>query len=129
MSPKILYIEDDPLNRRLVHMILGRIGYRYLDSGTAKDGIRAAEIEQPDLILMDINLPDMDGYAARQLLANNPMTMSIPVIALTANIMHGDRGQALSAGFDGYLAKPVNKIIVRNLVERLIKTAQPSISA
>lgn len=126
MSPKILYIEDDHLNRRLVQMIVARIGYRYLSASTAQEGIKVAEIERPDLILMDLNLPDIDGYDARALLADNPMTIHIPVVALTANIMHGDRAQVMGAGFDGYLAKPVNKIIVRNTVERLLKISQHS---
>lgn len=120
MTPRILYIEDEPLNRRLVQMILARIDYRYLEAANGEEGILLAETERPDLILVDIGLPDMDGYAVLEELRNNVMTAHIPVVALTAHIMNGDRADIMAAGFDGYLAKPVNKIIVRNMIERIL---------
>jgi len=121
MSPRILYIEDEPLNRRLVQTILARVDYRYLEAANGVEGIKIAESERPDLILVDINLPNMNGYEVLRALRNNLMTTHIPIVALTAHIMNGDQRDIMAAGFDGYLAKPVNKIVVRTLIERILR--------
>lgn len=121
MSPRILYIEDEPLNRRLVQTILARVDYRYLEAANGVEGLKIAESERPDLILVDINLPNMNGYEVLRALRNNLMTTHIPVVALTAHIMNGDQRDIMAAGFDGYLAKPVNKIVVRTLIERILR--------
>jgi len=105
----VLHVEDNLTNLRLVQRILAsRSGLTLLDSHTAKQGIELAEAQQPDLILMDINLPDMDGFAALGLLRGNPRTRHIPVVAISANAMTSDIEKGFSAGFEDYLTKPLN---------------------
>lgn len=105
---RILYIEDDPVSRLLVQRVLAAEGYRVLEAEDGLSGIEIARHQHPDLILMDVNIPNMDGYAATMRLKSQPETRDIPVIALTANIMYGDRERALAAGCDGYLPKPID---------------------
>lgn len=109
MPGKILYVEDNPQNMRLVRKILMAAGYEVLEACEGLAGIATAAREQPDLILMDINLPDINGLEATQRLKSSPQVAWIPVIAVTANAMHGDRDYCLAAGCDGYLAKPIMK--------------------
>ncbi len=109
MIEKILYVEDNPLNLRLVRKILCHAGYEVLEAPDGLSGLATAMEEHPDLILMDINLPDIDGLEVTARLKSDPEVESIPVVALTANAMHGDRAHYLSNGCDGYLAKPVIK--------------------
>lgn len=109
MPQKILYVEDNPQNMRLVKKILMSVGYEVLEAVDGLTGVAIAAREQPDLILMDINLPDINGLEATARLKASPQLAWIPVIALTANAMHGDREYCISAGCDGYLAKPVMK--------------------
>jgi len=107
MSAKILYVEDNVLNMRLVRKLLASAGYTVLEAITGEDGVSLAEREHPDLILMDMNLPDIDGLEATRRLKACPTLSRIPVIALTANAMYGDRERFLGLGCDGYIAKPV----------------------
>ena len=104
----ILMVEDNEKNLKLVRDVLQFRGYRTLDAGTAGEGISLAGEHRPDLILMDIQLPDMDGGTALQRLRAEASTAGIPVVALTAQAMAGDRERLLGAGFDGYLTKPIN---------------------
>jgi two-component system, cell cycle response regulator DivK len=104
----ILIVEDNEKNLKLVRDILKFKGYRTLDAKSAEDGIALAESHQPDLILMDIQLPGTDGMTALRQLRDGPRTASIPVVALTAFAMKDDRERFLAAGFDGYLDKPIN---------------------
>ncbi|MCU0513909.1 MAG: response regulator [Anaerolineae bacterium] len=113
---RILYIEDNPLNMRLVRKMLLSDGYTVLEAVDGAGGLAAAEREQPALILVDINLPDVDGLEVVRRLKNNPVTASIPAIALTANVMHGDKTRCLEAGCDGYLAKPVARLEMLNII-------------
>jgi two-component system cell cycle response regulator DivK len=106
---KILYVEDNPQNMRLVKKMLSVGGYEMLEALDGLTGLAVAEREIPDLILMDINLPDIDGTEATARLKANPALKHIPVIALTANAMFGDREKYIAAGCDGYLAKPISK--------------------
>ncbi len=108
---KVLYVEDNEENILLVRRILEAKGYQVLEAGNGMAGIEAAERERPDLVLMDINLPDMDGYAAATKIKNMKGFENIPIIALTANVMKGDRERTLAAGCDGYIPKPID---VRN---------------
>lgn len=105
----ILYVEDNPQNMRLVRKILNHGGHEVLEAPDGKTGIDLTCAHKPDLILMDINLPDIDGLEATARIKSNPDTAQIPVIALTANAMVGDREKALSAGCNGYLPKPISK--------------------
>ncbi len=104
----ILIVEDNEKNLKLVRDVLQFKGYRTLEAGTAGEGLRLAAEHRPDLILMDIQLPDMDGGAALSQLRADPTTAGICVVALTAQAMGGDRQRLLGAGFDGYLTKPIS---------------------
>lgn len=104
----ILIVEDNDKNLKLARDLLQHDGLRTLEAETAAAGIALAEQHVPDLILMDIQLPDMDGVAALVRLRESAATNSIPVVALTAFAMAADRERLLAAGFDGYLAKPID---------------------
>lgn len=104
----ILIVEDNDKNLKLARDLLQHDGFQTLEADTATAGIALAEQHAPDLILMDIQLPDMDGVTALGRLRESATTRSIPVVALTAFAMAADRERLLAAGFDGYLAKPVD---------------------
>lgn len=103
----ILIVEDNLSNMRLVALLLEKAGHRVLQALTATVGVDLARRAGPDLILMDVQLPGMDGLAATRLLKSDPATRGIKVIALTAFAMKGDEERMLSAGCDGYIAKPI----------------------
>jgi two-component system cell cycle response regulator DivK len=107
MAPRVLYIEDSMDNLVLVRRILRAAGFELLEATSAREGIAVAEQQIPDLILMDINMPEMDGLTATAHLRQNPALSHIPIIALTANLMRNVLNQALEAGCDGYIAKPI----------------------
>ena len=104
---KILYIEDNRENRLLVRAVLEAAGYAIVDAEDGLAGIEAAIREEPALILLDINLPGVDGYEIVAILKSFPTLASTPVIALTAYAMQGDRQRTLVAGCDGYIGKPL----------------------
>ena len=110
MTNNILYIEDNPDNTMLVRRALEARGYKLLDAPTGLKGVEIAETENVDLILLDINLPDIDGYeVARRLRANSKRELTtVPIIAVTANALKGDAEKALEAGCDVYMSKPIN---------------------
>lgn len=120
---KILYVEDNPQNMRLVRKILAAAGYEVIEATSGLAGIAAVEQDKPDLVLMDVNLPDINGLEATSRLKAMPEVAHIPIIALTANAMHGDRENCLAAGCDGYLAKPVMKNELLNTVALFLKQA------
>lgn len=104
----ILIIEDHEKNRKLMREILHVKGYRTQEAETAEEGIRVAREAQPALILMDIQLPGMDGFAALEALRADAATRAIPVIAVTASAMSHQRPQILASGFDAYQTKPIS---------------------
>ncbi len=106
--PRIMYVEDDPSASLLVHRILAAEGYEVMEVDDGLAAIELARRAHPDLILMDINLPGIDGYAISTKLKSLPETRHIPIVALTANVIEGDRDRALAAGCDGYIPKPVD---------------------
>jgi two-component system cell cycle response regulator DivK len=110
MGNNVLYIEDNPDNMILVKRALEAHGYRLLQAINGLDGVATAEREDVDLILLDINLPDIDGYeVARRIRRNGmPKLAYIPIIAITANALKGDAEKALDAGCDVYMSKPIN---------------------
>lgn len=110
MTHNVLYIEDNPDNMMLVQRALESRGYRLLKAVKGLDGVATAEQEQVDLILLDINLPDIDGYeVARRLRTSGKRELArIPIIAVTANALKGDAQKALDAGCDVYMSKPIN---------------------
>jgi two-component system cell cycle response regulator DivK len=118
----ILIVEDNERNRKLVRDVLQFRGYQTLDAETAEDALRLARERQPALILMDIQLPGMDGITALGHLRSDPATRAIPVMAVTASAMTHDRQKIMAAGFDGYQTKPINVKefleAVRGLLER-----------
>ncbi|MFQ5582581.1 MAG: response regulator [Mariprofundaceae bacterium] len=107
MKKKILIIEDNPVNMKLASSLLLKEGYAVREASDAETGMAIAREQNPALILMDIQLPDMDGLTATKLLKNNAATNDIPVIALTAFAMKGDEEKMLAAGCDDYIAKPI----------------------
>ena len=104
----ILYIEDDFQNRVLVRRILEAYGYAVVEAESGREGLKKAAEVVPDLILMDINLPEMDGYEATARLKKIETLDKVPIIAMTANVMKGDREKTLDAGCDGYIQKPID---------------------
>ena len=107
-KPKILYVEDNLMNRMLVRRLLEAHGYAVLEAGDGLAGIKMAQEELPDLVLMDINIPGMDGFEATTKLKSIEGLKDTPIVALTARVMDGDREMALTAGCDGYIPKPIN---------------------
>jgi two-component system, cell cycle response regulator DivK len=107
---QVLVVEDNEKSMKLFRDVLVATGYRTLEATTGRQAVELATEYAPDLVLMDIQLPDIDGVEALSRLRADERTASIPVLALTAQAMHGDREQFLAAGFDGYISKPVNVI-------------------
>jgi two-component system cell cycle response regulator DivK len=105
---RILVVEDNEKNMKLFRDVLIATGYETLEATTGAGAVALAAERVPDLVLMDIQLPDIDGVEALTRLRQDERTASIPVLALTAQAMHGDRERFLAAGFDGYVSKPVN---------------------
>ena len=104
----ILYIEDDPANRILVRRVLEAEGYRVLEAENGIQGLEIAQAEQLGAILVDIHMPEMDGFEVMTQLKSMPTTASVPVIALTAMVRKGDRERTLEAGCSGYIEKPID---------------------
>ena len=105
---QILVVEDNELNMKLFRDVLVVKGYRALEATTGEEAIALATEYAPDLVLMDVQLPDLDGVEALRRLRKDERTATIPVLALTSQAMQGDRERFLAEGFDGYVAKPVN---------------------
>jgi two-component system, cell cycle response regulator DivK len=118
----ILVVEDNERNRKLVRDVLTATGYRLLESDTGEDGVRLAREHHPALVLMDIQLPGIDGIEALRRLRADPATAAIPVVAVTASAMSHDRQKILAAGFDGYQPKPISVrpflAFVREILDR-----------
>jgi two-component system, cell cycle response regulator DivK len=117
--PKVLYIDDNYDNRMLVRRILMASGFdfEFEEAENGQNGIDMARLNPPDLILMDISMPDMDGLTATRIIRDIPELSHVPVVALTANAMQGDKEKTLEAGCDGYIRKPVD---VDKLPEEII---------
>ena len=119
----ILIVEDNDKNLKLVRDVLQVKGYATVEAGTAEDGIRLALEQKPDLVLMDIQLPGMNGIQALGVLRANPVTARIPVIAVTASVMQQDRKHITEAGFDAYLGKPLDLKEFLATVKRILEAA------
>jgi two-component system cell cycle response regulator DivK len=105
---RILYVEDNAGNRMLVRRILEAEGFSVIEATDGPTGLKMAMQMQPDLILLDINLPEIDGYDLARSFRDTPALKHIPVLAVTANVMQGDRERTLEAGCDGYIQKPID---------------------
>jgi two-component system, cell cycle response regulator DivK len=121
----ILYIEDNSDNRLLLRRILMADGFSVLEANGAAQAMEILENQIPDLILMDINLPEIDGYTLTARLKAMPDMKKIPIVALTANVMRGDRERTLEAGCDGYIQKPVDVDALPDLINRYIERGSP----
>jgi two-component system cell cycle response regulator DivK len=115
---QILVVEDNEKNMKLFRDVLQAKGYRTLEASSGGRAVELAIEHRPDLVLMDIQLPDVDGVEALGRLRADDQTASIPVLALTAQAMEGDRERFLAAGFDGYISKPVNIVAFVDSVEQ-----------
>jgi len=121
---RILYIEDNADNRLLAMRVLTAEGFEVMLAASGREGLTLAERGQPDLILVDINMPEIDGYTVTAKLKERPHLRRVPVIALTANVMRGDREKTLAAGCDGYLQKPIDIDTFASQLTRFIEEAQ-----
>ena len=122
MTNNILYIEDNPDNLLLVKRVLQAGGYNVLEAVNGNEGLDIAQNEDVDMILLDINLPDIDGYEVARRLRNSmdPRLTYVPIIAITANALKGDAEKALDAGCDVYMSKPINIRELRARVEAFV---------
>ena len=116
----VLYVEDNPDNRLLVKRILLSEDYELLEAIDASDALNVLKTARPDLILMDINMPDMDGYALTAQIRSLPGFRNVPIVALTANVMRGDKERTLEAGCDGYIQKPLDIEQLTREIEKFI---------
>jgi len=117
MEPKtILVIEDNPINMKLIRVLLHSDTYRVFEAGDAETGIQLAQVHQPRLILMDVQLPAMDGLKAIRLIRKDPVLKMIPIVVLTSHAMAGDEQKALEAGADDYISKPID---TRGLLKKI----------
>lgn len=116
----VFHVEDNPDNRLLVRRLLQAYGYQVIEAENATRAKEMLKSLQPDLILMDINMPDMDGYTLTNDLKSMPNLMGVPIVAITANVMKGDRERTLSAGCDGYIEKPIDVDRFIEQVERFL---------
>ena len=120
-SKTILVVEDNELNMKLVRSVLQTKNYQIIEAENAEKGIQLARDHHPDLILMDIQLPGMDGLKATELISNDENLKDIPVVALTSYAMEGDKEKALSSGCVGYISKPIE---TRSFPEAIVKYLQ-----
>jgi CheY-like chemotaxis protein len=121
---RILVVEDNMDNYELVRFILERAGYEVFLAVNGRDGADAARFQKPDLILMDLGMPEMDGWAAAQKLKSDETTKSIPLFALTAHTLPGERKRAIQAGCDGYISKPIHVESFLKLIESALAVKQ-----
>ena len=117
----ILYVEDNSDNRLLIRRVLNAEGYIVHEAPSASAALDTLKLMHPDLILMDINMPDMDGYTLTAHIRAMPNLGIVPIVALTANVMKGDRERSLEAGCDGYIQKPIDIDTLTQQIERFLK--------
>ena len=117
---RILVVEDNMDNYELVRFVLERAGYDVFLAMNGRDGVAAARLQKPDLILMDLSMPEMDGWMAAEKLKADQITKNIPLYALSAHTLPSDRKRALDAGCDGYISKPIHMAGFLDVVERAL---------
>jgi CheY-like chemotaxis protein len=126
--PKVLYVEDNEMNRDALSRLLKRKGYEIVLAVDGAEGVSMAHSEAPSLILMDISLPVLDGYAATREIKGDPATASIPIIGLSAHAMTGDAEKALEAGCDDYDTKPVDMPRLLGKMQALLEKASSAVA-
>ncbi len=117
----ILCVEDNRDNRTLVRRVLAAAGYNMIEAANAVEALKILETSKPDLILMDINMPDKDGYTLTTEIRKIPGLSDIPIIAITANVMRGDREKSFEAGCDGYIQKPIDIDLLTEQIEAFLR--------
>ena len=118
---KVLVIEDNEKNRYLISFILKGVGYEVVEAITGEEGVEIVNREHPDLVLMDIQLPGIDGYEATRRIRASPADEKIPIIALTSYAMTGDRQRAFAAGCTGYVEKPINPDTIIDEIQKYLR--------
>jgi two-component system, cell cycle response regulator DivK len=121
MSKRILVVEDTENNRRILNDLLTRSGFEVIEANDGEKGVAMASERKPDLILMDIQLPIVDGYEATRRIKSNPALREIPIIAVTSYALSGDEAKARAAGCDGYVAKPFSPRVILAKVREFLK--------
>lgn len=116
----ILYVEDNFDNRNLIRRVLEAEGYAMVEAGNAEEAMSMIISAHPDLILMDINMPGVDGYTLTSRIKSTPGFAQVPIVAVTANVMRGDRERSLEAGCDGYIQKPIDIDILSQQIGRFL---------
>lgn len=124
MIRKLLIAEDDPASRELLRATLETEGYQVVEAEDGEAALNKIEEESPDLVLLDIQMPKLDGLGVIRQLRQNPRFASLPVVAVTSYAMRGDREKALDAGFDAYLTKPIDVVGIRETVKRFLCLAE-----
>ncbi len=124
MKARILLIEDNPQNRYLASFLLERRGHEIIEANTGPQGLTLAAAVHPDLILLDIQLPGMDGHAVARALKADPYLRAIPIVAVTSYAMAGDREKCIAAGAEGYIEKPINPDSFVAEVEQFLRPPQ-----
>ena len=126
-KPRVLIVEDNVDNYELVRFLLERAGYDVISAVTGREGVDMARRERPDLILMDLAMPEMDGWDATKVLKADETTRHIPILALTARTLPADRKRAIDAGCDGYISKPIKVATFDRLVMNLVRQAKVNV--
>jgi CheY-like chemotaxis protein len=127
MKPRVLVVEDNVDNFELVRYLLDRAGYDVVPAANGREGVEMARKDAPDLILMDLSLPELDGWDATRILKSDPSTQRIPIVALTAHTLPSERKRAVDAGIDGYISKPINVASFDKLVLALLRQARANL--
>jgi CheY-like chemotaxis protein len=121
---KVLVAEDNAVNRELLRELLESRGYNVMEASDGQEALQMLERTHPDILLLDIGMPVLDGFAVIRQIRKNPSYATLPVLAVTAYAMRGDRENVLNSGFDGYLSKPINARDLGNELERLLQKRQ-----
>jgi CheY-like chemotaxis protein len=117
---KILIVEDNPVNRELLRELLETRGFEVAEACNGEEALQCMEAEKPHILLLDLNMPVLDGFETVRRIRQHPAFMGLPVLAVTAYAMRGDREKILESGFDGYLSKPINPLALRQELDRLL---------
>jgi CheY-like chemotaxis protein len=120
----VLVAEDNAVNRELLRELLESRGYNVMEASDGQEALQMMEQTRPDILLLDLGMPVLDGFAVVRQIRKNPSLATLPVLAVTAYAMRGDRENVLNAGFDGYLSKPINARELSNELERLLQKRQ-----
>ena len=120
--PKILVVDDNAVSRELLRYVLKPLGLEIVEAASGLEALERIAEERPDVVLLDLDMPGLDGYGVLREVRRQPEWAGLRVVAVTAYAMQSDRDKAISAGFDGYLTKPINAVQIRKYVEDLLRT-------